>query len=541
MVEVSKPDYLSLVNKGGSGFNVSELVTAMVAAEIEPKRGLQQSKLEKTENAISGLGYLNSQVATTQKNFSTIASDNFFNVTSSNSESVSIEASDETKLVPDKKVISDITIAKKMVFELGNFANLTDTFTANVEFDRGTWSDGVFAASADNVTQSVSFAGETLPEIVAKLNEVSGIKAQIIDTTGDGSSYSLILTGVQTGQANGFNLTETTATARWSSDDLDNSITQYATNAEFKLDGVEISRDSNTVVDIIEGAEIVLNSDIAGDVLVDVTRSEEAIRQTLNDVIFSLNEFKTEMDRLTYIDIDGGENGPLAMETSATILESKFKKLSIEPLTGYGSNAIYLSQLGIKTNSSGEYYLDEVVFSKTLENSPSSFMALKDANLSSSSETAIVSKSQFTNIPSGTYTVSQTDGAWTFGETELTQIDLDDGGSQFTSTTYPGLVVKTSERIPDSFEVYVGKSFSQKIIDLMDNALDLNSSLKRAEETYSSLTEDIEERLSKLEEREKLISSRYTEQFGSMEQSMSQFNSTKSLLENFVESWKKQK
>ena len=26
MVEVNKPDYLSLVNKSGSGFNVSELV-----------------------------------------------------------------------------------------------------------------------------------------------------------------------------------------------------------------------------------------------------------------------------------------------------------------------------------------------------------------------------------------------------------------------------------------------------------------------------------------------------------------------------------
>ena len=48
MVEVTKPDYLSLVNKGGSGFNVSELVTSMVASEIEPKRILQNSKLEKT-------------------------------------------------------------------------------------------------------------------------------------------------------------------------------------------------------------------------------------------------------------------------------------------------------------------------------------------------------------------------------------------------------------------------------------------------------------------------------------------------------------
>ena len=45
--EVAKPDYLSLVNKSGSGFNVSELVDAIVGSEIEPKRSLQ--KPNKTE------------------------------------------------------------------------------------------------------------------------------------------------------------------------------------------------------------------------------------------------------------------------------------------------------------------------------------------------------------------------------------------------------------------------------------------------------------------------------------------------------------
>jgi flagellar capping protein FliD len=44
-----------------------------------------------------------------------------------------------------------------------------------------------------------------------------------------------------------------------------------------------------------------------------------------------------------------------------------------------------------------------------------------------------------------------------------------------------------------------------------------------------------------LETREKLLTTRYTTQFGDMEQSMTQFNSTKTLLENFVEAWKKQK
>ena len=75
----------------------------------------------------------------------------------------------------------------------------------------------------------------------------------------------------------------------------------------------------------------------------------------------------------------------------------------------------------------------------------------------------------------------------------------------------------------------------------MTDTLDLNSSLRSAEDSYKSLTEDIEARLEKLDEREKLISSRYTEQFGAMEQAMTQFNSTKSMLENFIESWKKQK
>ena len=95
MGEVAKPDYLSLVNQGGSGFNVSELVTAIVASEIEPKRAMQTTKQEKTENAISGIGFLNSQVALTQKNFDTIATDTFFNISSTNTSGVEIRTTDE--------------------------------------------------------------------------------------------------------------------------------------------------------------------------------------------------------------------------------------------------------------------------------------------------------------------------------------------------------------------------------------------------------------------------------------------------------------
>ena len=47
MVEVSKPDYISLVNKAGSGFNVTEIVDAIVGAEIVPRRTIQEGNKEK--------------------------------------------------------------------------------------------------------------------------------------------------------------------------------------------------------------------------------------------------------------------------------------------------------------------------------------------------------------------------------------------------------------------------------------------------------------------------------------------------------------
>jgi len=621
MAEVAKPDYLSLVNKGGSGFNVSELVTSIVASEIEPKRILQTSKLEKTENAISGIGYLNSQSAKTQSNFSTISGDSFFEITASNSTSVQVTASDETKLSNTNRTISEVSIAKEMVFELGSFSDLTTTFTANLTIDFGSWSQtssqsdtalasyetgktyvansaitdaddntaltndtdwsGVRDVAADDIftasttasaplnsgsviseidayeftdadvasNETISFTDETVVQVAARLNSISGLSAQIIDTNGDGSSYSLIVSSDDTGADNGFKISEVSSSVagRWattaipSSDAINNNFSQLARDASFKLDGIAVSRSTNSITDLIDGATVTLKADLTGSSVVAFTRSETAIRQTINDTIFSLNEFKTEIDRLTYIDVDGDANGPLAMETAATMLKSNFKKLALEPLKGYGSELIYLSQLGIKTNSSGEYYLDEATFSKTLANNPGHFAALKDANLSSNSASATITKSQFTNVPADTYTVTNDAGQWKLGDTNLTQENLDSGGSRFTSVSYPGLVIETTERTPSDFDVYIGKSFSQKIIDLMTETLELESSLKSAEEAYKTLTVDIEARLEKLEIRESLITDRYTEQFGSMEQSMSQFNSTKSLLENFVEAWKKQK
>ena len=546
MVEVTKPDYLSLVNQGGSGFNVSELVTAMVAAEIEPKRAIQNTKLEKTENSISGIGYLNSQALITKDSFEAISGANFFEANSSGESSVSLVITDESQLSTANRTISNVQIAKEMVFELGGFDSLTDPLEGSgvtIDVDFGTWTESTpgnysFSEATGNETQEITFTSKSLTEVAALFNDIDGIAAQIVDKTGDGLDYSLVITSTDTGAQNGFRLSDDGGANRWTTVKTDdNTFSQLSRDAIFSLDGVQVSRSGNTITDVMNGIEITLHSDVSGDVAVSTSRSNSQIKQTVEETIASLNEFKDEIDRLTYVDIEGEGNGPLTLETSATMLKSNFKRLAIEPLQGFDTNSIYLSQLGIKTNSEGQYYLDEAIFEKTLSANPEYFSALKDDNLSTSTSSASVSTTAVTEIPSGRYTVDYDGSNWKFGDTILSS----DGAGTFTSTTYPGLRIETIDASPAQFDVYVGKSFASKISDLMSDTLADDSSLKSAETAYQNLTEDINERLEKLDLREELISTRYTEQFGAMESAMTQFNSTKTMLENFIEAWKKQK
>ena len=164
MVEVAKPDYLSLVNKGGSGFNISELVTSIVAAEIEPKKALHTDKKTKSDNAISGIGYLNSQTFLTQTAFETRQNDSYFSITSSDSSAVDFSSSDEMKLQTTQTEVSNIQLAKKMVFELPGFTDLTSNISQAVSIDFGSWSQ---TSTVSSSTSNSVEAGKTYKVITA--------------------------------------------------------------------------------------------------------------------------------------------------------------------------------------------------------------------------------------------------------------------------------------------------------------------------------------------------------------------------------------
>ena len=430
---------------------------------------------------------------------------------------------------------------------------VNDVFRASQAFTDSDYTftqvDAYAFTANDGTSANITLSGN-LQAVVSQLNAVTGISATLVNTGKDGSGnqvYSIVVSSSATGKNSGFQITASGA-SRWETPAYpggnadNNRFTQFAADSNFKLDGVEVSRTTNSITDLIQGVTIDLKADDSGSVQYTAARSEASVKATVEKVISTLNDYKKELDRLTYIDVEGDNNGPLAMDPAVGRLKSKLKALTITALKGHADKDIYLSNLGIKTNSSGEYFFDKVTFGKTYTDNPEYFSALKDDNVSTSVVTASVTKSQFTKIPSGTYEVTYDAGSstWKFGTTNLIRSDYN-GGSRFSSVTYPGLVIDTTDANPSAFNVFVGKSFSQSMVDLTETILSSSSSIKTAETAYRTSNTDVAQKLVDLETREKLLTTRYTTQFGDMEQSMSQFNSTKTLLENFVEAWKKQK
>ena len=622
MVEGTKPDYLSLVNQGGSGFNISELVTAIVGAEIEPRRALQKSVQEKTEQAISGIGTLNSQTLLSKNGLEALESKVFHTATSSNSNEIDLTVNDDNKIVTGTHSISNVTTAKKMVFELPGFTDLTSTISKSVTFNFGSWaqtstasasatnnveagktyvtssktSSGngsafddytrdpndttdsdeyltastipvgayfrssadftntnytftevdayAFTASSDNTPVTVSLSG-TLDNVVSQLNQVSGITAKLVQTNSTGTAtYSIVLTSENTGLNGGFKITEAGGDSRWETTQTpvtnsnNNKFSQFSRDASLVLDGVTVSRETNAITDLIEGATINLKKDVTSDVSITISNSKSEIEQLVKDTMNYLAGFQQTLAELTYIDTSGEKDGSLVSDVTIRRAKQQFKDLIFNPISGYTADNIYLSQLGIKTTKVGTLYFDQVAFDAAYASNPQHFAALKDNNVSTDLSGASVTKSQYLAMDSGTYPISDSSGSWKIGDEDLTRA-ANGSGSRFTSSAYLGLTIDTIEASPADFNVFIGQSFISKFIDFADDILDTSSFVYQAKTSYEERLQDISTKLDQISEREKLLTNRYNNRFGTMESVMFATNSTKSLLENLVAQWNK--
>ena len=126
-------DYLSAINQGGSGLNVTQIVDSLVQAEQVPQENQIQSKIDARNTAISAIGEIKSALSKLSTSLSALFGNTSLKVNSSSS-AISATISNPSTAVAINSTISVSTLAKGQTLAFEDYSSKAKVCPlANVE------------------------------------------------------------------------------------------------------------------------------------------------------------------------------------------------------------------------------------------------------------------------------------------------------------------------------------------------------------------------------------------------------------------------
>jgi flagellar hook-associated protein 2 len=545
MSQTISNDYVSMINKSGSGYNIPEIVDAIVDAAIVPVKEVVTAQKEKVETSISGMGTLKSSMSATQTLVNSMSSGSRFTLKQSpNSNFMRSTVVDQTLLTEGLNTFENVEIAKPQIWRADGETDLNRTITdqtITIEFGTNGANDNGWSESSPARSEQVVLYGDTLSSAVTKLNNVTGLKAEFVQLSSNSSNYSVVLTS-ETGVKNGFKMTNNASTGWKTATGGTGDFFQQAVDATFDLNGQSYSRSSNKISDIIAGVEVELLSRRPQAQSTTITKSSENIQKTVETLIADLNAYKSDLNKLGFIDEVGDENGELAHSSFLRNTKRKLTNFMTAPIAGFGDNNIYFVDFGIKTAKDGSYVFDQTSFDRTYTNSPEKFDALTEDKAYASDPNVFVYATADSAVPSGRHTFTDSNDRLSYGASsvkDLTFTGPNSGKYNFSTSDYPGFLFQASSSTPGDLTIYVGRSAKTKLLNFFSDALATAGNLDATVDLYKERASSLDARLAKIDQREALLQAQYTKQFSEMEKVVNTSTSSSDYVTQLVDGWNK--
>ncbi|MDA9891657.1 flagellar filament capping protein FliD [Planktomarina temperata] len=541
MSQTISNDYVSMINKRGSGYNIPEIVDAIVDAEIVPVKEIVTAQKEQVNASISGMGTLKSSMLATQALVNSISSDSHLTLKNSpNSDYMQSSVVDGSAVVPGVHEIRDISIAHPMIWRMDDGDPTRDVpdQTITIEFGESTSNGDSFSASSA-ASATVAFSNDTLASSVAKLNTISGLKAELVQIDSNSNNYSVILTS-ETGSTNGFQMTSSAA-GYWQTGSAGNgTVTQNSTDATVKINDQTYTRASNTITDVIPGLKINLLTDRSDLQTITIEKSSSNIQKTVETLIGDLNAYKSDLGLLGFIDETGDENGELANSSYLKNAKRHLAQFMMAPITGFGDSNIYFVDFGIKTAKDGSYTFDQKAFDRTYVNTPEKFDALTQDKAYSSDLLSTPTSISDAGLPPGKYEYRQSsEELFSFNTSQLLATSVSGSASDYTRTVdgYTGFSINTYHSNPSNYNIFIGHSVKTKINNFFANALSDSAQFDATVDLYKDRVSSLDDRLTKIDKREAILQAQYTKQFSEMEKVVNSSTSSAEFITQLVDGW----
>ena len=418
----------------GSNLDVNGIVSQLMTIERQPLTRLTKQEAS-AQARLSAYGMIKGTLSSFQGTMASLASaSKYTSLNASSSDSAVVTASASSIATPGTYSMEVTKIAKeqKLRSDVLSTTSINDAIgTGTLTIQLGTYSGGVFTANSDKAATSITIdsSKQTLGGIRDAINAASaGVTATIIN---DGTGFRLSLTSNSTGSANSLKIsvsgdsggtdTDTTglskiaydpAAAAGSGKNLTES--QAAQDAQLTVDGIAVTKPSNTLTDVIQGVTLNLlkESTVGSPIKVSVSRSNTALTSAAQDFVKAYNEVAGTIAELTKYtpktEGSAAQAGVLLGEAAPRSILSQLRNSLTQSVATLDGKKVSLSDLGIAFQKDGTLAVDTAKLNKIAEASPelvAGFFA--SAGRASDSGVKFISAGNNTSVGSYGLSVSQ--------------------------------------------------------------------------------------------------------------------------------------
>lgn len=415
----------------GSGIDSASLVKQLTDLErLGPQQRID-SKREKAEAQISDFGTLTSAIDTLRSSITTLTNkEGLFSKSAAFSDRDNILPTKlDTDVQPGSYAFTVNRLAQAHSMTFGGLASDKDAVgTGTLTFTFGQWerADGVPPAfkpdaNAEAFSITIDNSNNSLIGLRDAINKAGkGVQASIIN---DGTSQRLVVTAPSGGKS------ELQITVEEDGDTPSNTdatgLSRFAFNADatgfpavetqkgldalITINGLSVSRPSNTVTDLVKGLSLDLLKAEEGKVTtITITDDKAFAEENIRKFVEAYNTFLKDTQALTGYNKEEKAWGSLRNDPLAKSVMSRFRSVISSAIPGLSdSNFTALASAGIRTELNGTLSIHEETFRKAMNENFADVQKLFAPHTNSSTADVVVN-SYGKHTRAGSYEVNIT-------------------------------------------------------------------------------------------------------------------------------------
>lgn len=378
----------------GSNLDVNGIVNQLMAVERRPldSLGRREAGFQAQLTAFGSFRGALSSFQTAVRGLASASKYETVNATSSDSSVLSAAAATGTTPGAYSVEVSKLAQAQRLAAsgQASQTAAIGAGGATTLTFDFGTIGAGTFDAATGKYAGATFTANSAKPSksitIDSSNNSLQGIRDAInganlgvtaaIVNDGSGTPYRLTLSVADTGAASSLRIGVAgdpalqALLAQNPADDAGQnwSETSTAQNAALKVNGIAVTRATNSVSDAVPGVTLTLaKTNVGSPVTLTVARDTAGVKSAVDSFVKAYNDLNKTLSDLSGFNAATKKAGPLQGESSVRTVQGAMRALLGSPLSGVTSGFATLGKIGIAFQKDGSLAVDSAKLQRAID------------------------------------------------------------------------------------------------------------------------------------------------------------------------------